>query len=218
MNEYAGTFVAIDGPCGVGKSTTVAELRRLLADRGDSVWATTEPSTSDLGEFIRANADHFHGRALACLVAANRYEHIDTELIPRLTAGDTVLCDRYLASSLVLQQLDGVPEPFLLALNRHILLPDLAVILTAAPSTAAARIAERGKRHRFHDDPSGPAREVDLYKNAAQTLMALGVKVLVLDSTTSTPEDVAKRIADAVPTPRGSVSSPTTPDDPTVTT
>ncbi|WP_157875530.1 hypothetical protein [Streptomyces sp. CNQ431] len=85
-------------------------------------------------------------------------------------------------------------------------------------STAAARIAERGKRHRFHDDPSGPAREVDLYSDAAQTLMGLGVEVLVLDSTMSTPEDVAKRIADAVPAPRGSVSSPTTPDDPTVTT
>lgn len=216
MTGYAGTFVTIDGPSGVGKSTTVAELGRLLADRGDRVHTTTEPSTSELGEFTRAKANHIHGRALACLVAANRYEHIDVELAPMLTGGDTVLCDRYLASSLVLQQLDGVPEPFVLALNRHILLPDLAVILTADPATIAARLAERGKRHRFHDDPLGPTREVDLYGDAAQTLMTLGVEVLVLDSTMSTPTDVAKRIADAVPPPGGSVSSPTPPDDPTV--
>ncbi|MCS0638891.1 hypothetical protein NX801_25225 [Streptomyces sp. LP05-1] len=86
----------------------------------------------------------------------------------------------------------------------------------ADPEAIAVRLAERGKRHRFHDHPSGPAREVDLYRDAAQTLLALGVEVLVLDSTMSTPTGVAKRIADAAPTPGGSVSSPTTPDDSTV--
>ncbi|MET9252105.1 dTMP kinase [Streptomyces sp. NPDC003717] len=216
MTGYAGTFVTVDGPSGVGKSTTVAQLGRLLADRGDRVCVTMEPSTSELGDFTRAKANHIRGRALACLVAANRYEHIDVELAPLLRTGHTVLCDRYLASSLVLQRLDGVPEPFVLALNRHILLPDLAVILSAGPEIIAARLAERGKRHRFHNDPAGPIREVDLYGDAAQTLMTLGIEVLVLDSSTSTPTDVAKRIADAVPAPGGSVSTPTTPDNPTV--
>lgn len=209
-------FVTIDGPSGVGKSTTLDELGRLLADRGLSVHTTTEPSTSELGEFTRAKANHIHGRALACLVAANRYEHIEVELVPLLKSGSTVLCDRYLASSLVLQPLDGVPEPFVLALNRHVLLPDLAVILTAAPENISARIAERGKRHRFHDDPNGPAREVELYREAAETLTTLGVEVLVLDTSDTTPTDVAKRIADAVPLPGGSVESPKRPHNPTV--
>ncbi|MEU8758561.1 dTMP kinase [Streptomyces sp. NPDC048659] len=216
MTRHPGVFVSLDGPSAVGKSTTVAELGRLLVGRGDSVFTTAEPSTSELGEFTRAKANHIHGRALACLVAANRYEHIEVELEPLLSAGQTVVCDRYLASSLVLQQLDGVPEPFVLALNRHILLPDLAVILTAEPETIAARLAARGKRHRFHDDPTGPAREVGLYRDAAQTLMTLGVEVLVLDSTDTTPTDVAKRIADALPSRGGSVDNPSKNDDPTV--
>ncbi|MFF8847976.1 dTMP kinase [Streptomyces sp. NPDC015127] len=205
----------VDGPSAVGKSTTVAELGHMLTKRGARVHTTCEPSTSELGDFTRATANHIRGRALACLVAANRYEHID-ELKPLLTAGDTVICDRYLASSLVLQQLDGVPEPFVLALHADILLPDLAVILTANPEAIAGRLAERGKRHRFHDDPTGPAREVALYREAAQTLMTLGVPVLVLDSTHVTPWDVADRIADAVPLPTGTVH-PNRPDDPTVT-
>ncbi|WP_435610791.1 dTMP kinase [Streptomyces sp. C10-9-1] len=216
MTVHPGVFVTVDGPSAVGKSTTVAELGRLLVDRRRRVHTTTEPSTSELGEFTRAKANHIHGRALACLVAANRYEHIEVELGPLLKAGETVVCDRYLASNLVLQQLDGVPEPFVLALNRHILLPDLAVILTADPASIAARLAERGKRHRFHDDPDGPAREVALYREAAQTLMTLGVEVLVLDSTDATPTDVAKRIADALPPSGGSVDNPTDPDDRTV--
>lgn len=217
MTGYPGLFVSLDGPSGVGKSTTVAELSRLLLDRGHRVHTTAEPSTSELGEFTRAKANHIHGRALACLVAANRYEHVEVELAPLLTAGGTVVCDRYLASSLVLQQIDGVPAPFVLELNQDVLLPDLAVILTAWPESIAARLADRGKRHRFHDDPEGPRREVDLYREAAQTLLTLGVKVLVLDSTDVTPTDVAKQIANALLPPRGSVKSPSNPNDPTVT-
>jgi dTMP kinase len=197
----SGSFLTLDGPGAVGKSTILAELGRLLRTRGTDTHTTTEPSTSDLGTFTRANANHIHGRALACLVAANRYEHMDVELLPLLDAGTTVICDRYLASSLVLQRLDGVPEPFLRALNADIRLPDLAVILTAAPEAIAARLAERGKRHRFHDDPDGPQREVDLYAEAATTLASMGVDTLVLDTTRATPSEVAARIADALPAP-----------------
>jgi hypothetical protein len=61
--------------------------------------------------------------------------------------------------------------------------------------------AERGKRHRFHDDPDGPQREVDLYAEAATTLASMGVDTLVLDTTRATPSEVAARIADALPAP-----------------
>lgn len=212
MTPRRGTFLTLDGPGAVGKSTTLAELGRLLRTRGTHTHTTTEPSTSDLGTFTRANANHIHGHALACLVAANRYEHIDVELLPLLDTGATVICDRYLASSLVLQRLDGVPEPFLRALNADILLPDLAVILTAAPEAIAARLTERGKRHRFHDDPDGPQREVDLYTEAATTLVSMGVDTLVLDTTHATPSEVAAWIADALPPtplPSNATTTPT---------
>ncbi|MCP9986942.1 dTMP kinase [Streptomyces sudanensis] len=213
-----GLFVSVDGPSAVGKSTAVAEVGRLLKGRGLSVHTTTEPSTSELGGFTRSKADRIHGRALACLVAANRYEHIEIELEPALRSGATVICDRYLASSLVLQQLDGVPEPFVLALNRHILLPDLAVILTADPEVITARLAGRGRRHRFHDDPTGPAREVELYAEAARTLMAMGVRSVLLDTTRTTPADVARRIADEVAALPGNVDQHTAPTPRTRTT
>ncbi|MFE1962499.1 dTMP kinase [Streptomyces sp. NPDC059479] len=213
MTERRGLFITLDGPGAVGKTTTLDELGNLLCRGGNTLHTTAEPSTSALGTFIRANADHIHGRALACLVAANRYEHIEVELEPRLQAGETVVCDRYLASSLVLQRLDEVPVPFLLALNADILLPDLSVILTAEPAVVAERLAHRGARHRYHLDPAYPAREVALYAEAAQTLTTMGVRVLLLDTTTATPTDVAHRIADVVLSLTGSVSSHTRPDD-----
>ncbi|MFE4634828.1 dTMP kinase [Streptomyces sp. NPDC056773] len=214
-NPLPGTFVTLDGPGAVGKSTTLTALDRLLRNEGRLVHRTCEPTHSALGQFTRASASFLDGHSLACLVAANRYEHVQNELRPMRDAGFTVISDRYLASSLVLQRLDGVAEQFVLDLHREVMLPDLAVILTAAPDVIAARLAERGVRHRFHHDPDAPSRELELYTEAARTLTSMGVRVLVLDSTTIAPKDVARRIADALP-PDGS-SVPGSPNRPTTT-
>jgi dTMP kinase len=207
-----GWFVTIDGPSGVGKSTTVQALHEQLQAQGRPARRTVEPTTSDLGTFTRNHANEIHGLALACLVAATRYEHIDTVIEPVLRAGELIISDRYLPSTLVLQQLDGVPFEFLVDVNRHALMPDLSVILTADPGLIADRIATRGIRHRFHLDPTAPSREVELYAEAAAYLMNRGVDVLVLDTSTATPSDVARRIADAIPAlPLASVTSLTQP-------
>ncbi|MFJ8036018.1 hypothetical protein [Streptomyces sp. NPDC096032] len=73
--------------------------------------------------------------------------------IDRNGAGRLLVSDRYLASTLVLQRLDGVPLDFLLMLNDHAPKPDLAVILTAAPDTIADRITRAGITHRFRARP-----------------------------------------------------------------
>ncbi|TXS12662.1 dTMP kinase [Streptomyces sp. wa22] len=199
MKPKRGMFITIDGPSGVGKSTTIQALHQELTARGIPVHRTVEPTTSDLGRFIRAHFSHIRGHALACLVAADRYEHVAQEIRPRLSAGDTVISDRYLASTLVMQQLDGVPLKFLLDLNANVLMPELAVILTAAPALIADRISARGPRNRFHLDPTMPGREVLLYEAAAQTLMTTHVKVLVVNTGEATPSEVAATIADAMP-------------------
>ncbi|MFE2037197.1 dTMP kinase [Streptomyces scopuliridis] len=212
-----GRFITLDGPSGVGKTTTVQALNRELIRRGQAVRQTVEPTTSDIGVFIREHFSHIRGRALACLVAADRYEHVEHEIEPWLSAGDTVVCDRYLPSTLVMQQLDGVPMKFLLDLNAHVLMPDLAVILTASPGLIAERIAVRGPRNRFHLDPTAPGREVDLYEATAQTLMTANVEVLIVSTGDATPKEVAAAIADAIP--HSSVTSaastpPITPQEP----
>jgi dTMP kinase len=204
-----GWFVSIDGPSGVGKSTTVRALHELLVQQNRQIRRTAEPTTTALGAFTRSHANEIHGLALACLVAATRYEHVEMVINPALQAGELVISDRYLPSTLVLQQLDGVPVDFLITINQHVPMPDLAVILTAEPGQIAARIAERGITHRWHLDPTGPSREVDLYRDTAAYLTSRGVDVLCLDNGAYTPSDVAQRIADAIPAlPLPSVPSP----------
>ncbi|MFJ8676757.1 dTMP kinase [Streptomyces sp. NPDC093589] len=210
--ERKGFFVTIDGPSGVGKSTTIEELHTQLATRGVPAQRTTEPPKSGLGNFTRQHAGQIHGLSLACLVAAARYQHIETTIAPALVRGDLLISDRYVASTLVLQQLDGVPVDFLLEINRYAPMPDLAVILTAAPGRIAERIAEAGVTHRFRGDPTAPSREVDLYRDAAVILTNAGVQVLVLDTSDATPLEVASQIADAIPPlPLPSVAPATSP-------
>ncbi|MER6333515.1 dTMP kinase [Streptomyces sp. NPDC001034] len=195
-----GFFVSIDGPSGVGKSTTIRELRTLLAERGVPARWTVEPPRGDfLGDFTRSHGGQLHGLALACLVAAARYRHIETTIAPALGRGELLISDRYIASTLALQRLDGVPLDFLLLLNDYAPQPDLAVILTASPGTIADRIAQAGVTHRFRADPTAPSREVELYPDAANLLEDLGAKVLMIDSTGIPPSEVARRIADAIP-------------------
>lgn len=201
-----GRFITVDGPGGVGKSTTVAALVQMLADRGEQVHATTEPSRSTLGQFIRKNADGYSGAALACLVVADRHHHLAHEVIPHLESGITVVSDRYLASTLVVQALDGVPQQYLLDLNTGIRMPDLAIILNADPHTITARIAVRGATHHFNRAPDFPARESALYAEAAVTLRGLGVPVLVVDTSTAPAGVIAEQIAAYAPGRLGSVA------------
>ncbi|MEE4546543.1 dTMP kinase [Streptomyces sp. V4-01] len=201
-----GRLITVDGPGGVGKSTTVAALVHKLADRGEQVHATAEPSRSTLGQFIRENADDYSGAALACLVVADRHHHLAHEVIPRLESGITVVSDRYLASTLVVQALDGVPQQYLLDLNAGIRMPDLAVILNADPHSIAARIAARGATHRFNRTPDFPARESALYAEVVAILRGMGVPVIVADTSTAPAGVIAEQIAACVPAGLGSVA------------
>lgn len=194
-----GVLVAIDGPSAVGKSTTVTALARRLRDVGVPTLRTAQPSGSDIGRLARARVHvETSGLALACLYAADRYQQLDTEIRPHLTSGHVVILDRYLASALVMQRLDGVTSDFLQVLNNHVDQPDLAVILTADPDVIAGRLAERGAHNRYQRQTGGSAREVALFAEAATRLRQSGLHVLVLDNTRTPPDAVAAAIYERI--------------------
>lgn len=175
-----GCFVVLDGPSGVGKTTVTSLLAGLLRNAGWSVHQTKEPTHTTLGQTARYGTDEYRGLTLACLVAADRYHHLEREIRPALTAGKVVLCDRYLPTSLVLQQLDGVDRDFIWSLNRHADRPDLTVILLGDPTLSRTRAAERGIHSRFHrGGPEAGAREKELYAKVAGELAATGFAVHV---------------------------------------
>jgi dTMP kinase len=196
---HQGFFVAIDGPSGIGKSTLTGLLVDRLTAHGCSVVATKEPTATPLGNLARFGTDDYHGLTLACLVAADRYQHLEQEIRPAIQAGRLVLCDRYLASSLVLQRLDGVAGEFVWQLNQHADRPNLCIILNGDPACARERAERRGLYSRFHRGGQvASMAEAALYATVATELAERGFAVLTHDIGTQTPDEVAETLAAAV--------------------
>jgi dTMP kinase len=131
-------------------------------------------------------------------VAADRYHHLETEVRPALQKGLVVVCDRYVASSLVLQRMDGVDEGTIWDLARDVDLPDLAVILSARPNILASRIANRGAHSRWEHDPANSELEAGLYGGAADALRARGVYIVAMDSSTTPAGEIADQVVELV--------------------
>jgi dTMP kinase len=191
-------FVTLDGMGGAGKSTTTRHLHQHLAEAGYTVHVTAQPSHDRLGEIARHSTDTYTGHTLACLVAADRYHHLSTEIRPQLAAGRIVLCDRYVASSYVLQRMDAVPIEFIEALNAAADVPDLAVILTADPAVSTRRIERRGAHSRFEAGIATSRAEAALYRDTTARLAELGWPLLTIDTTRTPIEQVTAQIAERI--------------------
>jgi dTMP kinase len=103
-----GRFITLEGGEGVGKTTQLHALADALRGRGLTVVTTREPGGSEGAEAIRrllleGGEDRWSARAEALLFAAARTDHIDKTIRPALLAGDWVVSDRFLDSSLAYQ-------------------------------------------------------------------------------------------------------------------
>ena len=189
-----GLFVSVDGPSGAGKSTIVHHLAQLLVTTGEDVHITAEPSTGPIGSLCRELTDTVTGHALACLYAADRYHHVETEVRPHTEAGRTVISDRYIPSGLVMQRFDGIDPVFLWHVNAEADRPDLAVILEADPDVISERLNERGPHNRFQLSPGSSHAEVYFYRQAIERLIMAGFDVLRVNCNQQSPEQSAALI------------------------
>jgi dTMP kinase len=188
-------FIVIEGPNGVGKTTVATRLAERLQRRSSSVHVTREPSHTALGELIRSAESYLSGRALALAVAADRYAHLEQEILPALRAGQDVISDRYVQSSLVLQRLDGLSLAEIWSYNAHVLVPGLSVYLEDDAAVIAERLRERPILSRLEIEGS-PTRELALYQDAYRFLERQGWPQVFIDCHGVDAVGVAGKIAD----------------------
>lgn len=173
-NQYSGKLVAIDGPNGAGKSTLIERLKIRFAELGVPSLFTREPSESEIGSFTRRFAEKSSGLPLAYLVGADRYFHLETEIIPKLQEGNYVFTDRYVLSSLILQRMDGVDSSVICEINNNAIKPDLQIVVWANENTLQARLGERECLTRFErGNKSG--NELAFMKSGVRMLEEMGV-------------------------------------------
>ena len=195
-----GLLVTIDGPNGSGKTSLAAAIIDELRAAGQVVHATRQPSPTSLGDSVRAAEREVRHRAMACLVAGDRHHQAETEIIPRLAAGEIVVCDRYLESSLVLQRLDGVDVDYLLAINEGVPRPGQRIRLLADPRILAERLARRPSMpERRFEATTRPDRELALYAEADELLTEREqLPATVIDTTATQARELAVEIAQLI--------------------
>ena len=152
-NNVPAMFVSFEGLDGCGKSTQARLLADTLRAEGADVLATREPGGTPLGEQIRdlvLHGDHVAPWAEAALYVAARAQHVDQVIRPALDRGATVVCDRYLDTSVAYQGAGrGLGVETILELNLEAvggLLPDRTVLVELDVETSLSRVGDKGDR------------------------------------------------------------------------
>lgn len=207
-----GLLVTIDGPNGSGKTSLTAAMAAELRVGKTAVHCTRQPSPTPLGDLVRNAESNMRGRALACLVAADRQHQAATEIAAHLSAGEIVLCDRYVESSLVLQRFDEVETEYILAINAGIPRPDLRIRLLADPEVLGTRLAARPRGGRRFEETAGPQRELALYAEADELLASrYGLAATTYDTSHSNAAELGATAARIVQTRLGVDEKPDSP-------
>jgi dTMP kinase len=180
-----GRFIVLEGIDGAGTTTHTTRLSSFLRDQGIAVHATREPTDGPIGVLLRqiltgrlvtpsVGGGHTPPRwnTMGLLFAADRIDHLDVEIVPRLTRGITVISDRYDYSSIAYQSLSASAEPdatvWLRRVNRFARRPDLTIVLDVPEAVARERRKARSGREEIFDDDAFQARLGDFYANVEQ--------------------------------------------------
>ena len=186
-------FVTLDGPSGIGKSTLTQLVNNELGRRSIPVIATVTPSKSAIGQLARSGTFDFSAHALSCMVAADRYYHDKHVVQSALSRGISVVCDRYVPSSLVLDALDSVDRTFTWNLYQPITKPSASFILVGKPDLCLERAMRRGQYSRFHAQDLVKARaEMEMFREVAEWMKVhTAHPVYLFDIGTKPAEEVA---------------------------
>ena len=150
------TFITFEGIEGSGKSTQTKLLANSFENFGIQTVLTREPGGTELAEKIREfilNNSGFEPITELLLHNAARYEHAIKLIEPSLKAGKTVICDRFVDSTMAYQGYAMKIGKKLPAIIHNLCLegvsPNLTIILDIDPKIGIARSAKRVDNNRY---------------------------------------------------------------------
>ena len=149
IEKLRGRFIVFDGPDGSGKSTQFRRFADFVESAGLEVCEVREPGGTSVGEQIRqvlldpANTD-MDMRCEMLLYMASRAQLVAQRIAPALSAGQLVLADRFISSTLAYQgtaggiELDAIRRIGQTALGAC--WPHLVVVFDVDQRAAATRL------------------------------------------------------------------------------
>lgn len=197
-------LIVLEGLDGAGTTTQVKRLVAHLVESGRPAHATREPSDGPIGKLIREMLTGGHaipGQSLSqstfgLLFAADRLDHLQREVEPRLAAGEIVVSDRWYHSSLAYQG-TGAERDWIAMLNGRAKKPDLTIMLEVRPHIAAQRRHAAGRVEELFEDLRMQEAVAEGYKATNAELVAQGERIETIDGELS-PDDVFAAILQLV--------------------
>lgn len=194
-----GIFIALEGPDGSGKSTTMELIIEYFNGKNIDFIATREPGGTNIGEKIRhiildEENTHMAPETEALLYAASRGQHVHEKILPALESGKIVLCERFILSSLAYQGVGrdlGVERVEMIndfAIDG--LRPDLTLFFHVDPVLTLERKLKENKVDRLEKEGSLFHKRV--YNGYIDLLNTYSNKVEIIDAS-KTIEEVFKQ-------------------------
>ena len=108
MSNNRGLFLTFEGIEGAGKSSNLEHAKAIIEASGKTVTVSREPGGTEVGEKIREvlldpNLPAMHSDTELLLMFASRAEHYQNKILPALSSGNWVLCDRFTDASFAYQ-------------------------------------------------------------------------------------------------------------------
>jgi dTMP kinase len=199
-----GRLIVLEGLDGAGTTTQVKRLVEHLQATGRNAHATREPSDGPIGKLIREMLTGGHaipGQTLSQntfgpLFAADRMDHLQREVEPRLAVGEIVVSDRWYHSSLAYQG-TGAERDWIATLNARARRPDLTLFLEVRPHVAAQRRHAAGRVQELFEDLRMQEAVAEGYTATNKELRAQGERIETIDGEMS-PDDVFAAIVKLV--------------------
>lgn len=200
-----GCFIVIEGPDGSGKTTAARNMALRLKDEGYDVVVTRNAGGTRVAEDLRRllldPSFPMDPMTQASLQTAARRSNLVEVVLPALAEGKVVICDRYVASTLVFQTLNReaggtVTDGQVIDLHK-LLCDDLAPDVTLhVHAPAEVRLERRRIRAEGHDrfdngDAEYDRRISDKYARAGSIL---GHRTIDIDGSGTMDETVGRML------------------------
>ncbi len=191
----------LEGLDGAGTTTQCNALAKSLRAMGRDVCVTNEPSSGPIGTLVRQalggrlvlpnGAGSLTPQTLALLFAADRTDHLAAEIEPALARGATVLCDRYVLSSLAYQG-SQVGMAWVDAINSQAQKPDLTLFLEIDLKVASQRRKARGLAEEIYETEEAQQRTSKQYAEAIALREESGDRIVTVDGSLPIEEVTAR--------------------------
>lgn len=193
-NLHPGKLIALEGLDGSGQTSQAHLLVKWFSEkRGQPAYYTKEPSDGPVGVLLKLALTHRlvsspNGRRQASLdeitmalcFAADRADHLNNEILPKLKEGIHVIADRYYLSSLAYQSVVAEYD-WIKHLNKHCLRPDLTLFLDVPPAVCVKRMQMQRWHVELYEDPRVLEKVRQSYQRSVETQRLDGEEIEVLD-------------------------------------